>query len=447
MKRFLWCGLLLAVFLVLGSAAFPQASSSSLQGTVTDPSGSAIPGATVVLTSTESTSERTVETGTQGEYRFLAVPPGTYTLSVTARGFAHYAQTGLALLVNTPTTANIQLKVGSVTENVNVSSEAPALDLVDASIGNSFSEDQIRQIPLEGRNVPDLLSLQAGVAYTGNRPDIDKDQDSRNGSVNGARSDQSNITLDGVDVNDLSSGYAFTSVLPTTLDSVQEFRVTTSNYNADQGNGSGAQVALITKSGTNRFHGSLYEYHRNTVTSANDWFVKAAEARSGSPNVPDKLIRNIFGGSVGGPMKKDRLFFFLNYEGTRQREEQSTVRTIPTPSLCQGNLRYNDVTGGVTTLTPADIKNLDPWTTLGWNPSGAGINPAILNGSTGYFDKTFCTGKFNTNDGSVGDSLNYSGFRFRAPVSLEHHHRQVGLPPDRRWETHRVLARCPPEPA
>ena len=419
MKHFQWFGSLVAIFLVLSCAAFPQASSSSLQGTVTDPSGSAIPGAILVLSNTQSTTERTVVTGPQGDFRLQALPPGTYTLSVTARGFAHYTQTGLELLVNTPATANIQLKVGSVTENVNVTSEAPALNLVDASIGNSFDETQIQQIPLEGRNVPDLLSLQAGVAYTGNRHDIDKEQDSRSGAVNGARSDQSNITLDGVDVNDQSGGYAFTSVLPTTLDSVQEFRVTTSNYNADQGNGSGAQVALVTRGGTNSFHGSLYEYHRNTVTSANDWFVKAAETRSGEPNVPDKLIRNIFGASLGGPVKKDRLFFFVNYEGTRQREEQSTVRTIPTPTLCQGNLRYTDVTGGVTTLTPTDIKNLDPWTTLGWNPSGAGINPAILNGSTGYFDKTFCTGKFNTNDGSVGDGLNYSGFRFRAPVSLD----------------------------
>ena len=117
-------------------------------------------------------------------------------------------------------------------------------------LGNSFDEKQVRQIPLEARNVPDLLSLQAGVAYTGNRI-ADQDQDTRNGAVNGARSDQSNVTLDGVDVNDQSNGYAFTSVLPVTQDSVQEFRVTTTNYGADQGQGSGAQVALVTKSGTN----------------------------------------------------------------------------------------------------------------------------------------------------------------------------------------------------
>ena len=419
MKRFQRCGFLVTGLLALAGTAFSQASSSSLQGTVTDPSGSAIPGATVVLANNEATVERTVETGPQGEYRFLALPPATYTLTVSARGFNRYLQTGLQLLVNTPTTANIQLKVGAVTEKVTVTSEAPPLNMVDASIGNAFNETQVRGIPLEGRNVPDLLSLQAGVTYTGNRGDIDKDQDTRNGAVNGARSDQSNITLDGVDVNDQSNGYAFTSVLPTTLDSVQEFRVTTSNYNADQGAGSGAQVALVTKSGSNAFHGSLYEYHRNTITSANDYFVKSAETSSGAPNQPDKLIRNIFGGSLGGPMKKDRLFFFFNYEGTRRREEQSTVRTIPTPSLCAGNIQYFYGTGQIQTLTRADIKSLDPWTTEGINPSGAGINPAILNGSTGYFDKTFCSGKFKTNDGSVGDGLNYSGFRFRAPFSFD----------------------------
>ncbi len=385
---------------------------TSIRGTVTDPSGSVVAGATVVLANAESKTERTATTGGEGEYRFLFLPPGIYTLTVTATGFRHYEQTGLELLVNTPATANVQLKVGGAGETVTVTSEAPALNLVDASIGNSFNETQVKQIPLEGRNVPDLLSLQAGVAYTGNRPDIDKDQDTRNGAVNGARSDQSNITLDGVDVNDESNGYAFTSVLPTTLDSVQEFRVTTANYNADQGDGSGAQVALVTRSGSNAFHGSLYEYHRNTFTSANDYFVKGAEIRSGQPNVPAKLIRNIFGVSLGGPIRKDRLFFFVNYEGTRQREEQSTVRTIPTPSLCQGNIQYVDVNGGITKLTPSDIKNLDPL--------GLGINPAIENaGKTGYFDQTFCTGKFATNDSSVGDGLNYAGYRFRAPVSLD----------------------------
>src|SRR5579864_1589794 len=407
-----------AVCLVLSDVGFSQASSSSLRGTVTDPSGSAVPGVTAVITNEESKTTRTETTGAVGDYTFLALPPGTYTLTVTAAGFTRYQQTGIQLLVNTPVTANVRLKVGSVTENVNVTGEAPALNLVDASIGNPFNETQVRQLPLDGRNVPDLLSLQAGVTTIGNGAHLDdpkvKDQDTRNGAVNGARSDQSNITLDGVDVNDQSNGYAFTSVLPITPDSVQEFRVTTSNYNADQGEGSGAQVSLVTKSGTNNFHGSVYEYNRNTATSANDYFIKAAELNSGQPYVPDKLIRNVFGVSVGGPIQKNRLFFFANYEGTRRREQDSTVRAIPTPSLCKGIIQYSDVNGGTQTLTQTQLSNPS------LDPLGLGINPAIENAShTGYFDKTFCSGQFVTNDTSVGDGLNYSGYRFRAPISFD----------------------------
>jgi hypothetical protein len=394
-----------------------QSYSTSLRGIVSDASGSAIAGATVTLRNSESGVERGTTTDASGEFQFLQLPAGKYILTVVAKGFANYELKDLALLVNTPATANVQLKIGSATESVTVTSEAPPLNMVDASLGDSFGETQVKQIPIEGRNVPDLLTLQPGVSYTGNRSDIDKQQDTRSGSVNGARSDQSNVTLDGTDVNDQAGGAAFTSVLPVTLDSVQEFRVTTTNYNADQGSGSGAQVALVTKSGTNNFHGSAYEYMRNTITSANDYFIKQAELSSGQPNKPLKLLRNIFGASLGGPVIKDRLFFFSNYEGTRQREEQSVIRTIPTPSLCQGDISYVNLNGGTTTLTPTDIQSLDP------NPNAAarGINPAIIDFSnhTGYFDTTFCGGKYPTNDNSVGDGMNYSGYRFRAPVSLD----------------------------
>jgi hypothetical protein len=401
--------------LAAGGIARGQAT-TSLRGTVTDSSGGYVAGASVTLTNPESKIARTATTGDDGGYQFLLLPPGTYTLTVAAAGFQKYEQTGLQLLVNTPVTVNVQLKVGGGKETVTVTAEEPALNLVDASIGNSFDETRVREIPLEGRNVPDLLSLQAGVAYTGNRV-ADKDQDTRNGSVNGARSDQSNVTLDGVDVNDQSNGYAFTSVLPVTQDSVQEFRVTTTNYGADQGQGSGAQVALITKSGTSIFHGTAYENLRNTITSANDYLVKQSELNIGAPNKPLKLNRNIFGASVGGPLRKDRLFFFTTYEGTREREEQRAERVIPTPSLCQGIFRYQyadptTLTTKVLSLTPNDLLNLDP--------RHIGIDPAMLDlvGHTGYLDRTFCTGKTVTNDLAAGDGLNYAGFVFRAPTSL-----------------------------
>jgi hypothetical protein len=403
---------MLVVMLLAASLAWTQAT-TSLRGTVTDPDGKAVTGAEVVLANAQSRTERTVMTGNQGEYQFLLVPPGSYTLTVKAAGFRGYEQTNLVLLVSTPATANVQLKVGAATEILTVTSEAPAINLVDASLGNSFNQTQVLDIPLEGRNVPDLLSLQAGVAYTGNRIG-DKDQDTRNGAVNGARSDQSNVTLDNVDVNDQSNGYAFTSVLPVTQDSVQEFRVTTTNYGADQGQGSGAQVALVTKSGTNAFHGALYEDLRNTITSANDYLVKQSEQNIGLPNKPLQLNRNIFGAAIGGPIQKDRLFFFANYEGTREREEQRAERVIPTPTLCQGIFQYVNGDGtGTTNWGPAQLKLLDP--------NHIGIDLAMLDpiNHTGYLDRTFCTGQTPTNDLAVGDQLNYAGYVFRAPTKLD----------------------------
>ena len=163
------------------------------------------PNAKPELVNVDSRAYRDSTTDSQGEFRFQSLPPGNYSLTVNAEGFARFERTGLQLLVNTPATANAQLQLGQASQIVTVSEDAPALNMVDASIGDTFSEAQVRQIPIEGRNVPDLLSLQPGVAYTGNRPDTDKQQDTRNGAVNGARSDQSNVTLDGVDVNDPNS--------------------------------------------------------------------------------------------------------------------------------------------------------------------------------------------------------------------------------------------------
>ena len=431
---------LLFSLIILSISALAQTSSTSLRGNVTDPSGKGISAASVSLKNRESGSERSTATDTEGGYQFQQLPAGNYTLTILAQGFARYERKDLVLLVNTPATANVELKIGGATETVTVSGEPPPLNLVDASIGNSFDENQVKDIPLDGRNVPELLSLQPGVTFTGNTLSTSlaayKDQDSRNGAVNGARSDQSNITLDGVDVNDQNSGYAFTSVLPITQDSVQEFRVTTTNYNADEGTGSGAQVSLVTRSGTNQWHGSAYEYLRNTLTSANDYLTKRAQIDSclqnGTPlshgvcNQPLKLIRNVFGGTVGGPVVKNRLFFFLNYEGTRLREDQSVVRNIPTVSLRDGVMIYQcadptqcpggSVQGisnktynfapGFAGLSPTDIQTLDPL-------------HIPLNASTymiKYFNSTY--GNLVTNDNSVGDGFNYAGYRWSAPFNL-----------------------------
>jgi hypothetical protein len=415
-------GVILAVCVLAASGAWAQTGTTSLHGIVTDQSGAAINGARVMLNNAQQGLHREAITGSEGEYEFLSLPPGTYVLDVEASGFRKYEQTNLQLLVNTPTTSNVKMEIGTALQTVEVSAQAAVLNTTDASLGVAFSEKQVKELPLEAGNVPELLSLQAGVAYTGNRPDINRNTDTRNGAVNGARSDQSNITLDGVDVNTDTKGYAFQAVLPITQDSVQEFRVTTSNYNADEGRSSGAQVALVTKGGSNAFHGSAFWSHRNTITSANDYFVKLAELQSGVPNEPPKLLRNNFGGSLGGPIKKDRLFFFANYEGHRQREAQSVVRIVPSAAMQDGIIQYqcDDPTAcpggpaqGLTTthniqpgffaVTPDTIKTIDP--------QGIGVSSVVV-----PYLQSFAP--FAANDNSVGDGVNYVGYRFKGPVAI-----------------------------
>jgi hypothetical protein len=202
------------------------------------------------LTEPATGSQRTTTSNAAGLYQFLDVPPGNYRLEATANAFAPYLVSNVTLVVKTPSTLNIQLQLAGVKTSVEVEGQAPLINRTDASLGNTLENDQISELPIADRNVIQLLSLQPGVAYLGNQ--VDADTDTRSGAVNGLRSDQSNVTLDGIGVNDQNNGYAFTSVLNVPPDSVQEFRVTTANANADSGYSSGAQVALATKSGTNR---------------------------------------------------------------------------------------------------------------------------------------------------------------------------------------------------
>jgi hypothetical protein len=411
--------------LVTGIAAlWAQTGATSLRGQVLDRSGAAIAQAKVTLTDPAKALERQTTTNNSGVYEFPALPPGTYLLSVEMSGFRTYQRRNLQLLVDSPATADVTLEIGSATQTVEVSAQTTTINTSDASLGNTFSERQVKDLPLEAGNVPELLSLQAGVAYTGNRPDVNRDTDTRSGAVNGARSDQSNITLDGVDANADTKGYAFTSVLPITQDSVQEFRVTTSNYNADEGRSSGAQVALVTKSGTNLFHGAAFWSNRDTFTSANDYFIKLSELQSGQPNEPPKLLRNNFGGALGGPIKKDRLFFFVNYEGHRQREAQSVVRIVPSGTMQDGVLMYQcaDPTqcpgGTVQGLTashavPTGDFGLGPAQIAGMDPQGIGVSTNVVIPYLQSFSK------FPANDNSVGDGLNFVGYRFKGPVAID----------------------------
>ena len=384
------------VFLMFSCVAFAQQGTATVRGTVSDPQDRPVASATVSLISVETNLTRTQNTSDEGGYVFTAVVPGLYRLEVEGSGFKKTSVTDVKASVNTPIDINVRLEIGTVTETVNVTtSSESALNTQDASQGNNFDEAQIKRLPLEARGVVGLLSLQPGVVFTGIA------NDARSGAVNGGRSDQANVTLDGVDVNDQQTSAAFTSVLRITTASVQEFRVTTANPNANQGRSSGAQISLVTKSGTNSFHGSLYESHRNTVTTANDFFNKAVLNGPAIPRTP--LLRNIFGGTIGGPIKKNRLFFFFNYEGRRDRSATNETRIIPTETMKAGILRFMATDGSIRSLSPTDLKAIDP--------RGIGVNSAILD-----LFKNYPTG--NDPNQGLDLGLNFIGFRFNAPFFL-----------------------------
>ena len=376
-----------------------------------DPKGAVIPGATVKLTNPAQGNARETKTDASGEYSFQQVAPAKYDLSVSAPNMGSITQKGVTLAVGTPTTLDVTMKVSTST-TVEVVATAPVVNTTDAQIGTAFSAEKIQSLPIQDRRAENLLSLQPGVTYTG-PPDngVDQNFDSRNGAVAGARSDQTNLTVDGIDNNDVNNGFAFTGVLRTPVDSIQEFRVTTSNSNADVGRSSGAQIVLVTKSGTNNWHGSVFEYHRPTFGVANDWFNKQAQLKAGLPNVPGKLIRNTFGGTFGGPVVKDRMFFFFNYEGQRTAESQQVTQVVPSDNLRNGIVSYTcaDVgcPGGVETLTPAQLASMDPnCTGNGTCPLGPGANPAVMAYMQQYP---------HPNTDTVGDGFNYRGFTFSAP--------------------------------
>ena len=395
---------LLCLLLIVVTAP-AQSGTSAVRGTVVDQQGQLVQGATVTLTSNDTKTVRTQITKENGAFAFDLIPPGSYKLEAEAKTFKKAIAPEIRALVARTTTVDLTLEIGNITESVTV--QATGGDVLvnrqDATLGNNFESKQIVQLPLESRNVVQLLSLQPGVT-----PD---------GYVTGSRADQANVTLDGVDVNeqqtglDPVSGDAFSSVLRVTPDSIQEFRVTTINPNAAQGRSSGAQVSLITKSGSNDLHGSLYEFHRNTATTANDFF----NNRIGEPR--PKLIRNVFGGSLGGPIKKERAFFFFTYEGRRDARETPVVSVVPLASLARGEVRFpfcppadptcENVAPVIKTLTAADINALFP----------VGVNP------TGLAALADAARRYPANDFTVGDSgrdqlLNTAGFRFNASVPV-----------------------------
>ena len=356
-----------------------------MTGEVTDTSGASIPGAQVELVNTATSATYKAVSNGSGSYTLANLPPGPgYKATFTAKGFRPEVISGIYLNVDATRTQNAKLQVGgdSQTVEVSASNENVTLNTTDATVGNNFEVQFLNDLPIANRDSPSALFYQ--------QPGVTLD-----GAVTGARVDQTNVTLDGLEVNDNATGSFGAIVGNAPVDSVQEFRGVTAGPLSSAGQGSGGQFELVTRSGTNKFHGALVEYHRDTDLEANDWF----NNDTGQSRPP--LIRNQFGGNLGGPAKHDRLFFFFDYNGRRDTLTNIVDQTVPMDSYRAGNVSYVNVNNAVATLSPAQVTALDP--------SKKGFNAALLSLMNQRYPHA------NDFSGKVGDLVNTAGFRFNAP--------------------------------
>jgi len=353
-----------------------QVAGASLSGTVLDPSGSIVPNAQIVITDVNTGVSRTVTSSSGGLYTAPNLLPGVYKLSVTATGFSTMERTGVTLTVGAEVVLDIRLQVGQVSQTVQVTGEAMNVELASSTISAQVSATTVRELPLNGRSWTDLASLQPGVNSIETQPSFASGSDRGNrgfgsqSSISGARPQQNNYRLDGVSINDYSNG-APGSVLGGNLgvDAIQEFSVLTSNYSAEYGKTSGGVINAITRSGSNTFHGSAYEFLRNSALDARNFF--------DGPTIPP-YRRNQFGGSAGGPIVKDHTFIFGDFEAIRESKGVTTVNVVPSLDARNGILNY-----------AVDPSN--PSQPLGGFPSNAGTsspNPCVPNGVTGTSNGT-----------------------------------------------------------
>jgi len=415
------CGWIAAAIVFLAAhLASAQAGTAGLTGTVKDAQGAVVPGATVTATNQSLGTARTTTSNAEGAYSIPGLQPGDYTVKVELTGFRTLVHEKVEVRVDSITPVDAVLQLGSLSETVTVSEVTPIVNTSDASVGNTMSHETIERLPVEGRNVVHLLSLQPGAVFI---PTTNANTtDPRYGAVAGSRADQQNVTLDGIDVNDAQLQAAYTSAVRMTQEALQEFKVSTSNYGADAGRSSGAQVSLVTRSGTNQYDGSAYGFIRRTGTSSNEYFLKLTQLLSNQPSEAPKLDKNIFGGALGGPLRRNRTFFFGNYEGLQENSERPVTRAVPSDSLRDGVLMYlcqnpgecpggsvqgfsasHPVKSGWYGLSPAQVAAIDP----------LGIGPNVA--ASQYFKK------FPSPNAPGLDGVNIQDFLFSAPIANTFH--------------------------
>src|SRR5205807_2839265 len=308
----------------------------AISGTVTDSSGRVIGNVQITINNLATGVTRDVTTNDEGFYSAPNLLPGMYQAKFSAKGFKTEARSGIALTVGATEVLDLTMKVGTAVETIQVTGEAPAVQLATSDISAVVNATTVRELPLNGRSWTDLATLQPGVDAIHTQPDFAAGTDRGNRgfgqqlTISGARPQQNNYRLDGVSLNDYANG-APGSVLGGNLgvDAIQEFSVLTSNYAADYGKTSGGVVNAITRSGTNQIHGSAYEFFRNSKLDAMNYFDVG--------KIPP-FKRNQFGGTIGGPIVKDHTFFFADYEGIRQSKGLSTLAFVPSEAARSGLL-------------------------------------------------------------------------------------------------------------
>lgn len=333
----------LTLGILAGVGVWAQVAGGTISGTITDPSEKLIPQAQVSITNVATGIITTVMTNADGFFTAPNLLPGDYEISVSAKGFSTEVRRGITLTVGAQQVFNLTLHVGSAAKTVvEVTTEAPAIQLASSDISAVVNASTVRELPLNGRSWTDLAALQPGVDTIQTQPGFQTGSDRGNRgfgqqlTISGARPQQNNYRLDGVSLNDYANG-APGSVLGGNLgvDAIQEFSVLTSNYSSEYGKTSGGVVNAISRSGTNSFHGSAYEFMRNDKLDAANFF----EAGQRSP-----FRRNQFGGAIGGPIIKNKTFFFADYEGIRQSKGIANLDSVPSPDARNGILSTGNVT-------------------------------------------------------------------------------------------------------
>ena len=329
-----WLGLAVSAFVCLvalcplgvPSALAQSAGTGAITGTVTDPSNRSVPNATVTLTNVGTGQTRTATTGPAGDYKFSLLPPGNYSLKFSAAGFKTSMVPSVTVNTTETATADQTLQVGAVSESVTVEANVETLQTENSTLGTTVSGSTIQALPMANGNYTEILSLSAGTnASVDNATSLGKG--TQDISANGVDPGSNNFQMDGVAVNNIANsgssndGTIYTGIPIPSPDAIAEFKVQTSTYDASYGRNPGANVNVSTKSGTNDFHGSAFEFFRNSVLNADDFFYDKTSAH------PHQVFdQNQFGGTIGGPIKKDKFFFFFSYRGTRSKNARGASR-------------------------------------------------------------------------------------------------------------------------